>query len=178
MSNSALLINDSAEEASKETAATGQAMQSMSATTRAVAFATGVEAPMDVGGEEGFETEETSELSVRTPELESKMAMSSHTPTPFSIFSTVVSSSRVLSSPTPPLITVTKFNAFFQTPAILLLEMSQRPHPSLTAPHDALEQSTMNAQAPISSSIVAPSPFNFHLDPADMDFLKIKLDEW
>ena len=94
-SNSDLIIHESAEETSKESAVAEQARPSGSADSSAVPFATGVKTPMEVQSEEGeVEKGAMGELNVPTPESEMAMAeLSSPTPTIISIYSTVVSSS-------------------------------------------------------------------------------------
>ena len=55
--------------------------------------------------------------------------------------------------------------------------LGQRLHPTLIAQQTALVQSTMSVQGSISTRMVSPTlPFNEHLDPADMEFLKKKVE--
>ena len=125
-SNSALVIDELAEETSKESVTTGQAEQSGRADTGAVQLPKDGEASTDVVEDEEMKNEEGAELSAPTSEKQSVMAVvSSLTPTPISIYSTVLSSSQVHPAPTPTLSTITNCNAIFQNRAILLYGMSQ-----------------------------------------------------
>ena len=97
-SNSPLVIDQPAGDISKERAVTVQAIQSRSSISSAAPLATGDEAPME--GEEEMQTEVASDLNVPSPEICPAMAVSSHTSTTISIYSSVVSSSQVPPSPT------------------------------------------------------------------------------
>ena len=148
---------------------------------------------MDVEQEEE-EMETAQVLEANIPKLEefSSAVVNSHAPTLISILSTVLSApkstpipiysmvmsvAQVPQSPTPNP-RITNCNAIFPIPAIIGYAFGQGPHPSLNAQPEALVQPTMSAQAPISSIILAlPHPFNVELDPADMDFLKMKSDQ-
>ena len=167
-------------------------MLSVSVPTSATPLATGAEIPMDVQRDEEVETAGAMEISTPTlDELASEVAnsatptpipiyskiVSSPTPTPIPIYSMVLSVPQVPPSPTP-IPTITNCNAIFHNHVIISYEFGQDRHPSLAAQQEALEQSTMSTQAPVSIPTVAPTPpFKVHLDPADMDFLKIKSEE-
>ena len=117
-------------------------------------------------------------MNVPTPEREEPMTVSSRMTIPIYIYSTVLSSSQVPSIPTPTRTTIRNFNAIFPNKAIFLYAFEQCPNPSSTAQESALVQSTTSAYPPMSNPIVVHTPpFNIHLDPADMDFTKLKLDE-
>ena len=134
-SSSGLIIDETAKETPKQSAAAGLAMQSASAVPSAAALATGGETPIDVQGvEEDMEPEVALDLTVPTPESERAMAVSSPTPTPISIYPTVVSASSVPSIPTTTSCTITNCNAKFPNPAIRLYALSLGPHPASTAP--------------------------------------------
>ena len=177
--NSSLLIFEPAEEVSKDSVAIAQAMQSGSADISALSLSTGVEAPMALGGEEETETEEPTEMSATTPEIQSAMAVVSYpTHTHISIYYIVVSSSRLSGSLTPTLTTISNCNAIFPNAAVLLFAIGQGPHLSSSAPQIPLVHSTLSAQAPISSPIVAPThPLKISLDLLHVDFLQKKLKD-
>ena len=131
---------------------------------------------MEVQGEEEVETDVAMEISTPTLEELASVLASSPTGAAIPIYSMVLSIPQVPPSPTP-IQTITNCNASFPNPPIIRYALGQGLHPSLPAQQEALVQSTMSAHAPISSPIVAPTPFSVHLDHADMDFLKKKSEE-
>ena len=121
-------------------------------------------------------------MNVHTPESDMETTVRSPTPGPISIFSTVVSPppptpipiySNVTSTCHVPRVLVPICNAISE---ILCYAFGQGPNLSLSGPPAALRQSTMSGQATLSSPMTSPTPpFNIHLDPSDMNFLKKKL---
>ena len=115
-----------------------------------------------------------------TPNPDHTYSTTVRLPMPIPIFTTA---SSLVPSPVPIYSTVT--TTFAIPPTLLPIcdsitdmlryALGQGPHPTLLPQQTTLVQSTMSAQAPITSPIVASThPFNVHLDPADMDFLKKK----
>ena len=181
-SNSGLIIDEPAKGKPKQSAEMRPATQSASPDTSATALVTGAQAPREVEQEEE-EMEVGGEAEASTPTLEesAKAVVSLPTPTPIPIYTTVVS------SPTPTrlpiystLTSTTQFRSVLAPTCDAITEflhypLGQGPDPSSIAQHIALVQSTMSAQAPISSPIVIPTPpFNLHLEPVHMEFLKKK----
>ena len=90
-------------------------------------------------------------------------------PSPAPIYSTLTTTSSI------PATLVPIFDPITDT---LRYALGQGSQPTLLTQQSTLVQSTMSAQAPITSSIVAPTVlFNTRLHPADMDFLKKNAEE-
>ena len=121
-----------------------------------------------------METAEPLDFGATPPESEG-LAVRSPTLTPISIYATLLCSTQAPPSPTPT-ISAINCNSIFPNPAIVVYAFGQGAHPAPTATQVGLGQSTMSRQAPISSPTIDPSPpFDSHLDPADIEFLKKKL---
>ena len=106
--------------------------------------------------------------SAPTP-IATQTIVSSLLPIPAPIYSTVVTTSPIPSAFLPICHAITD---------MLRYALGQGPHPTLLTQQTTRVQSTMSAQRPISCSTVsAPLPFNVHLDPADLDFLKKRAEE-
>ena len=159
-----------------------KAVQSASVDIRASLQASGVKAHMYIEEEEEVETEAAMEPNTTTLEQSPKAVTDWPTIAPFSICSTTVSSHTpttitiysmfVIGSQFPPYLTPTSANcnAMVQNPAFLIYAFGESAYSSSSAQSGAHAQSTMCAQVPIYSPLVAPShPFSIHLDPADMD---------
>ena len=94
--------------------------------------------------------------------------VSSSVPTPMPIYSTLKTTSPIDSTIVP--ICDAKTNIF-------RFALVQSPHPAMLAQQSALVKSTTSVQSPISRPMLSPPPpFNVHLDPADMELLRKKVD--
>ena len=108
----------------------------------------------------------TVSLPMLTPIL---LSVSSSVPTPMPIYST-------LTTPSPiPSTLVPICDAIRDT---LRYAFVQEFHPAMLPQQSALVQSKTSVQSHISSPMVShPPPFNVHLDPADMDVLRKKVED-
>ena len=185
-SDSELVIDSSAEGTVEQSAGTGPAVQSISAITSATPMETEArengekepEEELGGGGETAMET------SVPTQDELSMAVAGSPTPTPDHTYPTVVRSS----TPTPaPIYSITSTTSSVPSTlvhisdvmtAILRYALNQGPHPATLTQQAALLQTTMSVQVPISSPVLSPTPsFNTHLNLADVELLKRKLEE-
>ena len=95
--------------------------------------------------------------------------VSSSVPTQIPIYSTLSTTSPIPSTILPICDAITN---------IIRCTLGQGPHPAMITQQEALVQSRKRVQSPISSPIVSPPPnFNVHLDLADMEFLRLKVEE-
>ena len=95
--------------------------------------------------------------------------VSSSVPTLMPIYSTLTTSSPIPSTIMPICDAIT--NLFRISPR-------QGPHSEMFPRQSALVQSKTSVQSGISSQMLSPSPpFNVHLEPADMEFLRKKLEQ-
>ena len=146
--------------------------------------------------EQEVEVGETTEVSVPTQKELATALVSTPTPTPDHTYSTTESFPMptqilpILSSSVPtPMPIYSTLTTASATPSILVpiwiaimntlrYALGQGPHPAMLTQQSTLVQSTTSVQSPISSPMVsAPPPFNAHLDTADMEFLKRKLEK-
>ena len=125
-----------------------------------------------------MEAEVAFDLNAPTTESYIATAVSSLTPTPITIYSIAVSSAAVPSIPTRTRTTITNCNHISTNLAILLNALSHDPHRSSTAHSGALVQWKKGAAAPISSTMLSPTPpFNVQFDRHVMDSLEKKPEE-
>ena len=88
---------------------------------------------MEVEGEERIETAVALDFTARTPESPSAMAVGTPTPTPISIYSSVLSYIQAPTINTPTEGTITNSNDYFPNPAILFYAFWEGLHPSSIA---------------------------------------------
>ena len=130
---------------------------------------------MAFGREEERQTEEALDFTAPTTIIGSAKEMPSANPTPFDLYSTVLSSIQVHSTPTTTLSTVTNSNADFHNKGLHYPLLANNPS-FWNSQHFDLVHSTMPTQTPISTrTIAASAPFNTQIDPSAIEFLKKKL---
>ena len=196
-SDSEVIIEEQEEENAHASAGMGPTAQSTSANTSVTPLEIDVRLAEEIEQQEQeAEVGDTTEVSVPTPEELATGVVTTPTPTSAHTYSTTVS----LPTPTPipptvsssvpnPMPIYSTLTTTSPIPSkivpicdamtnIFRYALGQGPHPAMFTQQSALVQSATSVQSPISSPMVSPPPaFNVHLDPADIEFLRKKVEE-